>query len=94
MTHAMKTQDPSDVLKEILEIVDMFEDENNSIAGDTILLNPALNPCRTTGDARLDAERAEKLTAEMFIHTGMLHAARQIGVAIRERFGLPVKDVP
>jgi hypothetical protein len=83
----MPTLEPRDVLKEVLEIVDMFEDENMRMAADTILINPALDRRRVSGPEDLLA----KITAEGHIYTVQMMAARTIGDAIRERFGLPAK---
>jgi hypothetical protein len=84
----MKELEPHDVLSQVLEIVDMFEDENMRMAADTLLVNPALAWRRVSGPADL----TEHFTAETHMHTAMFHAARLIGDAIRERFGLPAKE--
>jgi hypothetical protein len=83
----MTTPDRDEVLRQVLEIVDMFENENMRMAADTILCNPALDS-RRMGPADL----AEHLTTDGHIHTAMHAAAHLIGDAIRERFGLPPKE--
>jgi hypothetical protein len=76
-----------DLLRQVLELIDMFEDENMRMAADTIHINPALDMRRVSGPADL----VDKITAEGHMHVAMMHAARTIGEAIRERFGLPPK---
>jgi len=75
----------SDVLKQVLEIVDMFADENMRMAYDTILKNSALR-------VRGDEVTIDRMSGEGIAHTAMFRAAQLIGDAIRERFGLPPKQ--
>ena len=83
----MTTPEPPDVLRQVLEIVDMFEDENMLMAVDTIHCNPRLDKRRHTLD-----DLDELMTASTRAYIWQREAARKIGDAIRERFGLPPKQ--
>ena len=76
-----------DILKQVLEIVDLFEDENKLMTVDTILCNPRLDKRRHTLD-----DLDELMTADTRAHVAMCEAARMIGDAIRAKFGLPAKE--
>ena len=80
--------EPVEVLRQVIEIVDMFEDENMRMASDTIFLNTALKLRRITEADDL----TELTTADGHQHVVINMTARMIGDAIRERFGLPPKE--
>ena len=78
--------DRNDVLRQVLEIVDMFEDENMRMAADAVILN--LNQRRASGPADL----IEHFAVETDTHAAMMHCARLIGDTIRQKFGIPTKE--
>jgi hypothetical protein len=72
----MKTQDQQDTLREVLKIVDMYEDENQSLAFDN-----AKPGARNSADFN-------PVGAAYLMTAGV---AGMIGDAIREKFDLPAK---
>ena len=83
--------DRLDVLNQVLEIVDMFEDENLRMAADIVQSNPVARRLALSGVTPDDDELA-KLHGEVGnMHVAIVHGARMIGDAIREKFGLPPK---
>jgi hypothetical protein len=84
---APQPKSAADALRQVLEIVDMFEEEDRRMAADTVLLNPALDRSRLSGPVDL-----AYFTEETHTHTAICLAAGLIGDAIREKFGLPKKE--
>jgi len=82
----------SDVLRQVLEIVDMFEDENRLMVTDILYRNPAARRLVLSGVTPEDAEIAELCGEVGNMHIAITLGARMIGAAIRDRFGLPPKD--
>jgi hypothetical protein len=85
----MNTQEPHDVLRQVLEIVDLFEDENSEICTDILLHDRRTSSARDWPD---NAELAVMLGEVGLVHVAIVHAAQMIGDAIRAKFGLPAKD--
>jgi hypothetical protein len=76
-------------VQECLRICDMYRDENWAMCTDSILTDPVLK-------GRRDPEAfeiAEKNIIHSCVHSSMYHAAKNIGNAIREHFGLPVSNI-
>jgi hypothetical protein len=73
----------TEAIEEVLRIVDMFADENREMGTDTVL-------SRATG--ALTDVRAEEQELLGLTHCGAYHGAKNIGNAIRERFGLPARE--
>ena len=80
--------DRDEVLRQVLEIVDMFEDENLEISSDIVTTHPTLRR-EIVMYGKLRHDCVERRWAEDHAETAM--AARMIGAAIREKFGLPPK---
>jgi hypothetical protein len=82
-----------DVLRQVLEIVDMFDEENRRMALDILYCNP--NARRFTvspPDANPNDTELDELDGQAAnIHAATSRAAKMIGDAIRKRFGLPAK---
>ena len=82
----MTALEPHEILRQVLEIIDLFEDENMRMAGDTVLINPKARCVSKPADLE------KHYTAETHMHVAMNHAARMIGDAIRAKFDLPAKE--
>jgi hypothetical protein len=78
----MSTTDRDEVLKQVLAIVDMFEDENRLMSIDI-----AVKEIEEGGGIVPNEPGIDRL-----MQTAMEYAARQIGDAIRARFNLPAKE--
>jgi hypothetical protein len=76
----------SDIWNEAVEaaakIADEYAEENQRMAGDTLLLDPLLNGGQLTDR---NVQLSQRSQIDGCIYTSMYHAAKNIAVAIRER---------
>jgi len=91
----MNTQEPRDVLQQVLEIVDLFEDENMRMAADILdRLSQEDRHSVMKGKIPESGLSGELLVvvSSVDIHAARTRTARNIGDAIRAKFGLPAKE--
>lgn len=89
-----------EAISECLRICDMFADENIRMAQDTIMADPLLSASRDRRNGipvptltASDLALCDQLQIDGCVYSAMHHAAKNIGDAIRERFGLPKNEV-
>jgi hypothetical protein len=95
------TTDRDDILRQVLEIVDEFEDETMRMGGDILERTPAnrrrlvLDGVTLDGAEKLDAEEFAKIfgaSVSLNVHMIQAQTAMNIGNAIRKKFGLPPRQ--